>query len=492
MRAMRRTTTTLLVMGLTVLLPIGIATAQTKRPPPPRPDDARYREHQRRIAEGERASRARPPSPPRTPPLDDGIEQIPVDTSRRSGFFKEDGKQPDAETLRLRGPGTTLPLCPTDPLWKTATFVKTFPEVKWHVCVRDMGRKSLWLGPVHLKLTSGGPWMPVLYQAGLAEIFVPYHETNFRPYDLAGTTILLALATEDEGINGTLRTLANESHPTVMTEVRQRGVGWLCKDTTAATRRAQEFVVWGVADGGNYDNIIQYGFRDDGGMAFRMGNTGFNAAPPPVTNPSPFEAHTHNALWRVDMDLNGPLNNSAYWLFHREPYPGGNVLRAYDFKKPFGTEGKRQWNALQFTSLLIEDDAANAFGNKLGYEFKPVQSGISRHYGPDEAWTKNDVYVTRYHASELAWADPGTGNWIGPDVYLLPTLNNPESVNKKDLVVWIKSSAHHHPTDEDRAADDLGSVNSRGVTLTHWSGFDVEPHNLFNANPLGGPLRCHP
>ena len=157
----------------------------------------------------------------------------------------------------------------------------------------------------------------------------------------------------------------------------------------------------------------------------------------------------------------------------------------------FNVEGTRRWNALQFTSLLIEDTATNAFGNRLGYEFTPVQTGISRHYGPEEAWTKNDVYVTRYNAAELAWADSNLP-WVTPDLYLLPMLNNPESVNKKDLVVWIKTSVHHHPNDEDRSAADLGSEKSTGVTLAHWSGFDVEPHNLFNANPLGGPVRCWP
>jgi primary-amine oxidase len=489
---MRRTTIMMVALGLAGLLSIDTAIAQAKRPPAS--DDPRYREQRRLIEESQRASRARPPTPPRVPAIDDGVEQIPIDTSRRSGFFKEDGKDPDAETLRLRGPDSTAPpLCPNDPFaippWKIASFVKAFPEVKWHVCVRDMGRKSLWLGPVHIKRTPTSPWMPVLYQAGLAEIFVPYHQTNFRPYDLQFMEFMSPVAPQDAG-SGNWWTLTNETHPTVITEVRQRGVGWLCKGPTiSATRRAQEFVIWGIADGGNYDNIIQYGFRDDGGMTFRMGNTGFTASRPPASNPTAIESHTHNALWRVDMDLNGPLNNYAYWLRHREPHPVG-PFQAQDDKLPFGVEGKRQWNALQFTSLLIEDVATNAFGNRLGYEFTPVQTGISRHYGPEDVWTKNDIYVTRYHASELAWADSSLP-WITPDLYLLPMLNG-EPVNKKDLVVWIKTSVHHHPNDEDRSAADLGGEKSTGVTLTHWSGFDVEPHNLFTANPLGGPTRCHP
>jgi Cu2+-containing amine oxidase len=245
-----------------------------------------------------------------------------------------------------------------------------------------------------------------------------------------------------------------------------------------ATRRAQEFVVWGLIDGGNYDNIVEYAFRDDGGMTFRMGNTGYNWPANPI------EAHTHNALWRIDIDLNGAPHNSAYWLRHVEPYS----LQAQDFKVAFNVEGARQWNAAQFTSLLIEDSATNVFGNRLGYEFTAVQTGTSRHYGYKEAWTRNDVYVTVYRDAELVWADSNSP-WFYPDDYLLTHLNG-ESVVNKDLVVWIKTSAHHHPTDEDRSVNDLASGGTTGVTLTHWSGVNIEPHNLFNTNPLGGPVRC--
>ena len=229
--------------------------------------------------------------------------------------------------------------------------MKAFRDVTWHVCVRDTGLKSLWVGPVHLKRTESGPWMTVLFQAGLAEIFVPYHETNYRPYDLRFTTRLLQVRAQDAGSNGSLITLTGENVPTVVAEVRDRGVGWLCKQDTSATRRAQEFVIWGVADGGNYDNIIQYSFRDDGGMTFRLGNTGYNLPAAPA------EAHTHNGLWRIDMDLNGGRNDLAYFLLHEEPSP--SPLKARDHKEPFKVEDGRRWNTPDFLSLVVEDASTN-------------------------------------------------------------------------------------------------------------------------------------
>ena len=82
-----------------------------------------------------------------------------------------------------------------------------------------------------------------------------------------------------------------------------------------------------------------------------------------------------------------------------------------------------------------------------------------------------------------------TTNWAPPDDYLMPQVNGEPALNK-DLVIWIKASVHHLPIDEDKSLRDRGGGGPTGVTLTHWSGFNVEPHNLFDANPLGAPLRC--
>ena len=95
----RSTTANLFVMGLAVLLSIGSAMAQVRRPP--MSDADRDRQHRLLVEQGERASRATPPSPDPAVAPNNGIEQIPIDTGRSSGSFKEDGKQPDAENVQL-------------------------------------------------------------------------------------------------------------------------------------------------------------------------------------------------------------------------------------------------------------------------------------------------------------------------------------------------------------------------------------------------------
>ncbi len=477
-------TIALLLAGLSACSAHELRTARDARPS--EAIQARLLEHRRRTEEGERLSRALRPSVPPPAPAANGttifpvnnIIQFPINTGVTIPFFKQTAPLPPS-----------VPPCPytpgANPRARTASLVKVFPEVTWHVCVTDMGLKSLWVGPVHRAPNIFGPWTTVLHQAGLADILVPYHQTSFRPYDLVWTANLDQVTAQDAGLTGSLIYLTNETIPTVVAEVRDRGVAWMCKETTMASRRAQEFVVWGVADGGNYDNIIEYTFRDDGGIAFRLGNTGYNSPDQPQ------EPHTHTALWRVDIDLNGAIGDVPWWLTHQEPYSTAQPSRAFDPQFLITNEGRRGWNG-QMASLLVTDSANNAFGQKQGYEFSPTQTATLRHFGAGETWTHNDVYVTRHHPWELTWTavPPGVGG-PPPDTYLIPSLNNEPTVGQ-DIVIWVKTAAHHHPTDEDRSAGDLGTTNTTGVTLAHWSGFKMDPYNVFNANPMGGPARCGP
>jgi len=385
----------------------------------------------------------------------------------------------------------------------TACVQQSSAETAWRVCVRDTGRKGIWLGPVYFKRSPSSPWMDVIYDAGLAEIFVPYHEdTTFRPYDMqfcpnTPGACMHRVTTQDAGPNGTLVTLAGETAPTIVAEsCLDRGIAWMCKDgsppsltSTSASRRGQGLLIWGVYDGGNYDNIIQYGFHDDGRITFRMGNTGY-------TSPAHSqEAHMHTGLWRVDMDLNGAGGDTVRALSHREPLSQADLLKAEDvFWPPFcGTttcgphEGWLDWADPEFTSVVLTDASVNSYGNNIGYELVPVRSGKSLHFGYGEEWTLHDFYVTVFHSSErLNWIDPH----LAPNSYVLAHFSDEESIVGNDVILWYKSAAHHDPHDEDHEPGDPSNV-SEGITFVHWSGFDLVPHNLFDSNPLGGPGRCN-
>jgi hypothetical protein len=358
-----------------------------------------------------------------------------------------------------------------------AHVVKSFPDVVWSICVRAMPGPLIWVGPVDLQRVATGTWYRVVEQAGLAAILTTGHNGALRNYagsSYGGVSSLL-------NSNGTLLHLVDALDPQpyqpwAAAETRDRGIAWLCKQTSAVIRRGQEFVIWGVGGSGNERNILEYAFGDDGAIVFRIGHTGYN---PPL---APFEPRTQDTLWYLHLGA----SRSAYWLTHVEPSPSTAPLVAQDFRTPILVEDARRWDEQALASLLVESSATNAFGNKAGYEFSPLPNALARHSAPQETWTQNDVYVTRLEPGELSWV----GTSARPDSYLIPRLDGQPAANQ-DLAVWIKTAAHHVPTDEDRSNADIGG-GMTGIGLVRWSGFRMEPHNLFNANPLGGPARCGP
>lgn len=376
----------------------------------------------------------------------------------------------------------------------------TFPETAWRTCISNQGRRSLTIGPTDLRRTPTSEWIRVLKEASVAEVFVPYHTFSFRLYDMQHATAasLLPMSSADAGPNGTTVMLSGQSAPQVAAELNDRGIAWLCKESHQIVRRGQEVALWGVFDAQNYDFIIDYRLRDDGSLGFRLGATGYNNPyfPPLSTT----DAHMHSILWRVDVDLNGSDGDSAVQLTHRE----GPLLRAVDVEEPFnnGKEGTMVWNPEQFSTVAIEDKTLNAHGNPIGYAIVGKPEGLSRHFGeaagvkPRERFTMSDFAVTRYKQSEReAFFDTANVLWRDPDEYLLGVapsagfgVSDAESITNTDLVLWYRSSVHHDPHDEDHAPGDPDDLMT-GITLVHWTGFDLEPRNLFDYNPLGGPSR---
>src|SRR5687768_16190166 len=52
-------------------------------------------------------------------------------------------------------------------------------DTAWRTCISNQGRRGLVLGPTDLKRTPTSDWMRIINEAGVAEIFVPYHELTF-------------------------------------------------------------------------------------------------------------------------------------------------------------------------------------------------------------------------------------------------------------------------------------------------------------------------
>ena len=409
------------------------------------------------------------------------------------------------------GPSTiciteVFPLFPPDP-------ADPSPPLAWHVCLIKQGIKGVWIHSAAVRRPGETSFRKVLGPSGPAEIYVPYHDNSLRWYDMNeyGDQAVARVTLEDAGPYGTLLYVPGfNNNPNVVKEVRDRGIGYLCKECTVMkVRRARELLLWSMYDAGNYDNIFQYGFRDDGTITFRYGATGF----PGDTNNGDHggTAHMHNVLWHIHPDLNGDGKDNALYEEHDEV----GTSTAADNRKPFnfGTEGALTWNPLKFTTIGVEDAAPNIHGNLMGYDLVPLRSGTSRHYGttilqgnPTEHFTLNDFYVTQFHPNdpnEMAWTVPTIPYFPKsfPDCYLLGEvgcdgmgIGSPlDSVMNTDVVLWYISTVHHHPSDEDRPnLPPPFDYYVNGITSVHWAGFDLVPHNFFDFNPMGGPRRCSP
>ncbi|HET7706579.1 MAG TPA: hypothetical protein VFM36_10865 [Thermoanaerobaculia bacterium] len=403
---------------------------------------------------------------------------------------------------RMPGVEQGIRACGTDICNTTqphACIEVTNAETAWRTCLSNQGRRGLVLGPTDLRRTPTSDWMRVLREAGVAEIFVPYHGLGLRLYDHETTSAqsILEVTPADAGPTGTLLTLSGQRIPQVVAETNDRGIAWLCKERRSISRRGQELVLWGVQDAANYDFIIEYRLRDDGSIGFRLGATGYNNPffPPRSTT----EAHMHDVLWRVDVDLNGSGNDTAVQLTHVET---SNPRVTRDDEAPFngGREGVVKWDPEKFFTIGVEDTTVNAHGNRIGYALRPSASGISRHFGSvprEERFTQSDFAVTRFKQAERdALYDSAHVRYLQPDQYLLGQdfegsgVADNESIENSDVVLWYRSSAHHDPHDEDHAPGDPSSLMT-GITNVHWQGVDLEPRNLFDFNPLGGPSRAN-
>ncbi|HEY0156266.1 MAG TPA: hypothetical protein VGF28_03150 [Thermoanaerobaculia bacterium] len=376
--------------------------------------------------------------------------------------------------------------------------------------------KGFAIGPVDFRKEAEAPWQRVIYTAGTAEIFtgyddVPSNQNSTRLYDTRISTWRNVNGVTQHNwsrnpltpehvpaATGQLITLSRDQSfgPRVAGECRDRGIAWLCHGqdrfggTPVATkvRRSEELVLWGVFDAGNYDFVIEYGFRDDGSISFRTGATGYNNPRLCTNEPGGCGAvpHIHDVLWRVDVDVNGGSRDSILEMAHKDGGP------QTDEEGPFnsGVEGGIRWNPDELTSLAIEDvSRVNRFGHHPGYGVHPMRFGNARQSivtasTSEKEWTKYDFWATRWHPEEnTAWAD----RYTFPDKYLndYTTKPAPEGLQDTDVVLWYMTTAHHAPIDEDREPD-----GDYGITLAHFFGFEMTPHNYFEANPVGRPVVC--
>ena len=333
-------------------------------------------------------------------------------------------------------------------------FPATGPmETAWYITFDHQLAKALFLTSAYFKPGPNRNWIQVLGRAGLSNIFVPYQSGEPRFLDLSISDFDLVTATsKDTGPCG--RVVGRDDK--VVREVVDKGPLW---KNDKEVVRGQKMLLWGTLDAFNYNYIVRYEFHDDGTIGFRIAGTALNL---PV---APKEPHTHNALWRIDINLDGAGGDSANVLRHVEQIGSltwRNTVESFNN----GREGALNILPVEFTQLQVVDAGLNnGHGKQSAYDFRPLYRGLVRHAEP---FMRNDFWITLNRAVEQHFPH-------------LPNYANDEDVRNADIVVWHVTSLLHVPRTEDGV--DSGG-NWKGVALAMWTGFDMRPRDLFDGTPF--------
>jgi Cu2+-containing amine oxidase len=303
-----------------------------------------------------------------------------------------------ADAQPSAGPGVLIParfglFCPN-------AFTQNFPTsgpavTTWMICWKEVAGtysvadpNGLVIGPVYFRQSPSAAFVRILWDMRVSDYFVPYHPGSPRYYDLSAFNFVLTGVTAAD-CPASAGGAPISAH--VCKEVHDRGLMW--KDFSGV-RRGEELVLWGAIDAANYRYIQEYTFRDDGVIIGRAGATGQNLPGDELV------PHVHNALWRIDIDLDGVTNNAAR-LQHIEN-PANAAGTATDTTIPIAVAQGFTWSARTHDAVEITNPAfKNAQGHTSATHLVPLVTGggLTQHF---EKFTQNDFWVTPYNPAQFA------------------------------------------------------------------------------------------
>ncbi len=365
-----------------------------------------------------------------------------------------------------------------------------YPNTHWRFGLRNMGMKGTQALDVTIQGAQYTTPQYIIKRAGLAEMFVPYDDRSETYYDMAfGDNRMDQMDPADlPSTNGALvyfRTqqgnfYVRDTVPKVAVECRDEGIGYGCAKNQATTCGGVSRRLWC-----GRCSTPTTTTTSSSTPSMRTVASPSAAAPTGYNLPgNTSEAHVHNGLWRVSTKLLGRDDNDMQEFTHVED---ANGYRATDSYTPIPTEETTDWNQAQFSSVTVQSQTqTNDYGHLIGYQFYPFNRWGQGHF--QETFTQHDQDLTNDNAGEDGTGQ-GINNWLytwyNPNSYLLSYLNGePLGGTGDGIVLWYFGSTHHEPTDAD---NQMGSGGRTGITLVHWLGFEMVPHNFFDYNPLGGP-----
>ena len=327
----------------------------------------------------------------------------------------------------------------------------------------------------YFKTNPKSPWVQVLDDAHPSEFYVPYYFKGTRFYDLKSVGGYTTLSAKEGGAIS--QTLGKSR--LVMAELRDTGVAY---KHGSITRRSEELTLWANFGAANYTYMVEYGFRDDGGIVFRHSPTGYNYY-------AHFDAsHMHGSFWRVGMKL-GPEGNNTKNTVHvvslprspKEQGDGGRILIEDVTKESF-----HDWSPEAFTRIRVTNSdysvvpaAKDRPALPISYDLITYPQGIARHRRfKDENFSLHDFWITRHDCPEKMYVNLGN-HFFTPNGQPNPRLAD---LNQENVVLWHSSAGLHVPRAEDGIV--AGNSTANGQATVYWTVFELRPRNMFLRTPI--------
>jgi len=180
--------------------------------------------------------------------------------------------------------------------------------------------------------------------------------------------------------------------------------------------QGQEVVLVSEMEAGWYRYLTQWRLHADGTIRPRFG---FSA----TSNSCVCNTHHHHVYWRFDFDIRMPTNNVVREYNNPPLFPPSNWhTKRYEIKRLRDPTRDRKWQI------------KNASTGE-SYTLKPGSND-----GVADSFAKGDVWVLRYHGSEI---DDGVLALGPPYEAGIDNFINGEAVEKQDVVVWYAAHFTH-------------------------------------------------
>lgn len=335
----------------------------------------------------------------------------------------------------------------------------------------------------------------VLYQGSLAEVFVPYRfeadgswlawtaaEQGLRPTPLAvgldcpeTATLIDAVVADDRGRPRTVEgALAIFERQTGDPAWRHYGV-WTTGDVES--RPGVELVVRAIVTLGTYDYLLDWVFAQDGSIRVAVGVTGvllgegvttvFLSEPTAGDDTAAGNLmaanivaphHEHWLSFRLDLDVDGPVNSFFEDHLERVRPPGGGLGvwkvtprlldREPQARLRHGPADSSLWR-------VVGTGRKTDVGQTPGFALEAPGSTLQGE-PPHSMGFAYDLRVTPYDRDEILSPDDGADR----------------SIRRTDLVLWYTLGFAHIPRLEDFP-----------VIPTRFRSFELRPFHFFERNP---------